>query len=662
MQNRYVCHRRNYDMPQFISSDIVRVCKICGQEFRPHARKQYCCGEIRTKKCAWCGKEFEYICKPDFNKATCSSECQGQYIKAKRMKSASQLTKICKWCGKEFHPKSARDVYCSDIHYQICVVCGKQFEIDVRIDNTVKTCSNDCRYKLMVSNQDIKSMVKHQKETLLQKYGVDNAMQIPGVIDRMKQTSLEKYGTEWYTQTDECKEKVKKTCLDKYGVEHHLQSEEVINKRIQTVREKYGASNIFSSEYGKQKVREGMMEKYGVINPSQYSKFKRLATKNARASKLEQRIAHLLVNYNIEFERSYFIKDEKCSHEFDFYIPKYKLLIDADGLYFHGYLDDPDGERVREDYDEVRLHLVPKDHIFHVLVESQEDRQLKELIEVLEAVAGSLSEYDSRLFDWCRSIDFPYPEHTEKRLENDWKHLNTYFNDKYVPQCRIGSSIIKEFHHSIYHCRVRNSLSPYEGWYDDEALKKVIRNRFIYKNDVDPSKILSGFNMSKICPCVSVFNPILARYLTLKYLNEFDLVYDPFSGFSGRLLGVASTGRRYVGRDLNDLVVSEANQIIDFLNLPRNRYEVRKQDIFDSNGTFQCLLTCPPYNKKEIYNNETVFKTCDEWIDECLLRFNCKRYVFVVDTAAKYADFITEEIKSDSHFAHVTEKVVVIDR
>lgn len=649
-------------MPQTISSDIIRVCKICGQEFHPHARKQYCCGEVRVKKCAWCGKEFEYICKPDFNKATCSIECQAQYIKAKRMKSASATTKICKWCGKEFHPKSARDVYCEGPHYQTCEVCGKQFEVkDVSRVDVTKTCSDECRYKLMVSKQDKDAIRKHLKETMQERYGVDNAMQLPGVIDKMKQTNLEKYGTEWYRQTDEYKEKVKQTSLEKYGVAHYLQSQEVINKRIETVKQKYGANNVFASDYGKRKVREIMMQKYGVINPSQYKQFKKAATRSARSSKLEQRISQLLVNYHITFERSHFIKKGEYSHEFDFYIPKYKLLIDADGLYYHGYLDDPDGERVREDYDEVRLHLVPEDHIFHVLVETQEDRQLKELIEVLESVAGSLTTYNSILFDWCRSIDFPYPEYSETRLLSDWKHLCSYKKDKYIPQCRIGISLVKEFHRSIYQCHVGNNVSPYEGWYNDDTLKKVIRNRFIYKNDVDPSKILSGFNISKTCPTVSIFNPILARYLTLKYLNEFDLVYDPFSGFSGRLLGVASTNKRYIGRDLNERAVTESNQIIDFLELPRNRYRVDKQDIFDSTGSFQCLLTCPPYDKKEIYNSEEVFKTCDEWIDECLRRFKCKRYVFVVDGTVKYAQYAREEIKSDSHFAHTVEQVIVID-
>lgn len=256
-------------MPQTISNNITRICRLCGQEFKPHARKQYCCGEIRKKACIQCGNEFEYVCNPDgARKLTCSTKCQAQYTKTKRMKSASYTVKICKWCGKEFVPESVRDVYCRSTHYQTCAVCGKKFEIDVRVDPYVKTCSSECRYKLMAANQDRDAIQHHLKKTMQEKYGVDNAMQLPGVIDKMKQTNLDKYGTEWYTQTDAYKEQVKQTSLEKYGVEHHLQSPEVIAKRTQTVQERYGVPNVFQSDKIKQQIMETIIDRYGVFHIS----------------------------------------------------------------------------------------------------------------------------------------------------------------------------------------------------------------------------------------------------------------------------------------------------------------------------------------------------------------------------------------------------------
>jgi len=127
------------------------------------------------------------------------------------------------------------------------------------------------------------------------------------------------------------------------------------------------------------------------------------------------------------------------------------------------------------------------------------------------------------------------------------------------------------------------------------------------------------------------------------------------------MLGVASTNKEYIGQDLNIRVVEESNQIIKFLNLS-DRCSVVNKDILQSTGTYGCLLTCPPYYRKEIYNQETEFKQCDDWISECLERFNCKKYVFVVDDTAKYLDYIVESIKSTSHFAKVEEKVLVISK
>ena len=263
------------------------------------------------------------------------------------------------------------------------------------------------------------------------------------------------------------------------------------------------------------------------------------------------------------------------------------------------------------------------------------------------------------MFNWCRSIEFPYPEYEDKRLTNDFKNLKKYNVTEYIPYAKLGQSIIRQYHKSMYHAHVGSYKSPYDAWYDDKLLKKAIINRLIYKNDVDPSKILAGFSIAKIAPKVSMFNPVLAKYLTLKYLKDYDEVFDPFSGYSGRMLGVASTGKYYVGQDLNNVAVEESNHIIEFLDLAT--CTVSNKDICMSSVTYQSLLTCPPYYKNEIYSDEIKFKSCAEWIDEVISKFTCQRYVFVVDSTVKYADSIAEVLKSKSHFSQTEEHVVVIN-
>lgn len=660
---RYTCSKPECKkQSNHVSAPREVVCKNCGDTFVTIKPGQVYCNQEKQKECPSCGKVFTYVCGGYIPTVCGDTHCQAKFIKDKRTSNIADEIRVCKWCGKEFHPKEVRDAYCEGPHYKICVICGKEFEVDVRRDRSVNTCSKECKYKYAAQQHDFIKGAETNRQHMREKYGVDNAFQLPGFQEKAKQTSLKKYGVEWYVHTQEYKDKVKETCLEKYGVEHHLQSQGVIDKRVETLMNKYGVDNISKLPSSYEKAKQTWMNKYGVEHVTHVKEIKDKMTRSAKNSKLELRISAILANYNIEFIHHYFLRKDNLSHEFDFYIPRYKLLIDADGLYFHSYLDDPDGMRVREDYDEIRLMLVPEDHIFHIIVENEEDRQIKELMTLLESIDGDISKYDSELFKWCRSIKFPYPEYTEKRMLLDWEYLKKYENPVYVPQCRKGQSILKNFHKSIYHCHVGKSLSPYEGWNKDDKLKQVIRNRLIYKNDVDPSKILAGFNISKICPCVSTFNPVLARYLTLKYLAEFNCVFDPFSGFSGRLIGVASTGRKYIGQDINETTVKEANQVIQFLKLNNNDYSVIHKDMLESSGEFECMLTCPPYSDKEIYGSETVFKSCDEWIEECLKRFRCQKYVFVVDTTDIFTDCITEDLVVNSHINKVVEKVVVIER
>lgn len=501
-----------------------------------------------------------------------------------------------------------------------------------------------------------KDVQEKAKKAKLEKYGSLNPSQS---VDRAKTTNKKRYGKEWYSQTDEYRERVKETSLQKYGVEHHLSSDAVKSKCAETTLKKYGVDNVRKSEWYSNHLREVFKKKYGVEWISQDPGIRRKQVSNAKKSLLEVRVSNLLSQYNIDFQQQYVISKNGHTHAFDFYVPEYKILIDADGEYYHSYLSDPDGKRVRDDYDDVRLYLVPKDHIFILAVEGHEEQAVKQVYKVIKQMDEGVYDYEGQLFRWCRAVGFPYPKYTAERMEKDWTHLRLYENDEYKPTCRLGMSIVSNFHKSVYDCKVGKSKSVKEAWEDDEALKRVIANRLVYQNAVNPSKVLAGFNICKEAPIVSRFNPVLAKHLARKYLNEFEEVFDPFSGFSGRLLGVASCGKKYVGQDIRWQAVEESNQIVRFLDL--KGCSVTQKNILECSGEYECLLTCPPYSDKETYGSETCYKTCDEWIDECLNRFKCRKYVFVVDETEKYKDFVVDKIQNSSHFSKAVERVVVLN-
>ena len=138
-----------------------------------------------------------------------------------------------------------------------------------------------------------------------------------------------------------------------------------------------------------------------------------------------------------------------------------------------------------------------------------------------------------------------------------------------------------------------------------------------------------------------------------------DEIFDPFSGFSGRMLAAAKCGKRYTGQDINELHVEESNAIVRAFGL--SNCTVVKKDIFESAGEYDCLFTCPPYGDTERWNDDDKNMTCDQWIEECLNRFKCKKYLFVVDRTEKYKDDIVETIENRSHFGKNTEYVILVN-
>ena len=254
--------------------------------------------------------------------------------------------------------------------------------------------------------------------------------------------------------------------------------------------------------------------------------------------------------------------------------------------------------------------------------------------------------------------EFPYPHYSNSQLKEDYENL---VNRDYKPGQKFGTYIANEFHKSIWKASTKGKKSPCEAWHDDDLMTRLIKNRLIYSSspEITPAVLRRGFSPSRIAPRVSLFNPALAKYLISKYLNEYDEIFDPFSGFSGRLLGACSLGKKYIGSDIDEDHVRESQSVIDYFGLEGT---VKVEDVLESSGAYPCLFTCPPYGGKERWNekNDLVEKSCDEWIQECTQRFDCEKYLFVVDETECFKDDIVEEIDNSSHMGKGKEYVVLI--
>lgn len=681
-----------------------KTCELCGKSFETSYKRSRFCKGPHYLVCSCCGRTFEvskdltyYASRLKQGKpVSCSHSCSQKLVSGTKSESERKATaqkgnrtKLLRYGSAGYKDmektRATKLERYGDVNYNNRSKASHTSQMRYGTDNPAKAQSVIEKAKRTKEERYGSSTFNNRdkyKRTSLERYGTDNPMRNEYVLAKLQRTNLERYGFVSTMSVPRVREKRAQTLLEKYGAVNCSQVPGSRDKAFATQTDKYG--DLYSrTQEKKDRTRRTCQERYGVDNPAKSEEVKRRTKKNllatygydavskvpeirhkqvanAKKSLLEVRVANLLSQYNIEFEQQYVVSKDGHTHAFDFYVPKYRILVDADGKYYHSYLSDPDGKHVRDDYDDVRMYLVPEDHIFILAVEGHEEQAVKQVYRTIKQMNKGAYDYEGELFRWCRAVGFPYPTYTTERMEKDWSHLCQYEFSTYKPNCRIGMSVVSHFHRSVFDCRVGSCKSVREAWEDDNALKRVIANRLVYQNTVNPSKVLAGFNICKEAPIVSRFNPVLAKYLVRKYLNEFDEVFDPFSGFSGRLLGTAACDKKYVGQDIRWQAVEESNQIIRFLNL--KGCSVSQQDVLQSSGTYECLLTCPPYSDKETYGSEVCYKSCDEWIDECLRRFKCRKYVFVVDETEKYKDFVVEEVQNSSHFSKAVERVIAISQ
>ena len=148
----------------------------------------------------------------------------------------------------------------------ICDCCGEEFS---RVYKTyVLSTQNGYDYCKKCS-QSVKN-----RRTLLERYGTDNIMKVPGAKEKLKQTNLDRYGVENYAQTEECKQKIRETCLQKYGFISILSSPEFRDKITNIIQEKYGVENVNQLDFVKERKRQTCLERYGVEYVSQLQEVK----------------------------------------------------------------------------------------------------------------------------------------------------------------------------------------------------------------------------------------------------------------------------------------------------------------------------------------------------------------------------------------------------
>ena len=141
-----------------------------------------------------------------------------------------------------------------------CDYCGRPKPLIAYVDyvsqtknGSEKCCCMDCRF------------IK-QKETLMEKYGVEYLTQSEDIKQKIRETNIDRYGVENVFLNNEIKEKVQQTIFDRYGVDNVSKNKDIQHKREQTTMEHYGVLHPLQNKNCLEKMKQTNLEKYGVEN------------------------------------------------------------------------------------------------------------------------------------------------------------------------------------------------------------------------------------------------------------------------------------------------------------------------------------------------------------------------------------------------------------
>ena len=170
-------------------------------------------------------------------------------------------------------------------------------------------------------------------------------------IQKGKDTKKERYGNENYNNPI----KNKQTCIEKYGVDSYSKTHEFIEKTKATNQKNFGADFVMQSEKGMKLYRQSMLETYGVEWPSQTDEYK-AKWKNKDFVERRQQKMYMTKRKNGTFktskpeDASYALlcevfekddverqhKDDKYPFLCDFYIKSKDLYVECNYHWTHG--------------------------------------------------------------------------------------------------------------------------------------------------------------------------------------------------------------------------------------------------------------------------------------------------------------------------------------
>lgn len=230
-----------------------------------------------------------------------------------------------------------------------------------------------------------KETLEKIKATNLKKYGVEFALQSSVIQNKCRQTVFEKYGVNHSSQIPGSRQKAKNTSLKKYGTEHYSQSESgrLIGKS-NTI--KSGQAYVFNGKMTDELAKESGVSRSTMNARIRKYGFEIAVSMDRTQTEIERVIESILVKNGIDFIKQFKVENRIA----DFFLPEYKLIIEADGLYWHS-----DAINDSKNYHKLKRDLYSK-HGYHSVFFREDEISRK--LSIVESIILNKIGKSSRVF------------------------------------------------------------------------------------------------------------------------------------------------------------------------------------------------------------------------------------------------------------------------
>lgn len=208
-------------------------------------------------------------------------------------------------------------------------------------------------------------------------------------------------------------------------------------------------------------------------------------------------------------------------------------------------------------------------------------------------------------------------------MKKDWKNLcNSPSSTIVSSHHRQGMVVIEHHQPQFWKVESPTGESIYKNWFNEDLRQKALERTQKHYKKIYKSEIRRNLAFFSKAPLPSVYRPLLVKGIVEHF--EAKKVLDPTIGWGGRVLGTLCVeGTTFVGCEPCSATYKGLKDMTEFLGI-QSRTALHNDDCLKilptlETGSFDLVLTSPPYFDLEVYSKEDTqstsqFATWDLWV------------------------------------------------